>query len=622
VVGFGQLEFDVSAGRRDLGRPGLALVVLSVVEQRLDAVRAVLAGATVTEVAVATGVSRSTLHRWIGRYLAGNVAGLTDRSHRPTRCPHQAPPDVEVAVAEMRRKHPRWGSKRIRMQLLRVPVPDMVVPSARTINRILLRHGLAQPRPRKRPKDSFLRFERPAPMQLWQVDIVGGLWLVNPATGELREAKIVTGVDDHSRFCVMAKVVERATARAVCVGFAEALARFGVPEEVQSDNGKQFTDRFGKGGEVMFDRICRKNGIKHRLTDPFSPNQNGKIERFHGTLRPDFLDPADPFTSLVEAQTAVDAWVADYNSDRPHQALDDQRPVTPADRFRPVPEEQRQLIQLWLPPTLEPAPPAETASAGSPVEEAAAVIDPWAGGPVELDQVVPPSGNMWLAGRQFWLGPARAGLTVRFWASTEVIHLSIAGARVKSTASHLTVADLAKLVATGARNAGPAPIPTLIDGAAVEVDRTISPAGTFALGGHVLVGAAILACRRVGIRIEPTTLLLFDPDTRTLLRTRPNPLSPAQVTRLRGARPAGPPPRPALEPVRVQRLVDHHGTVSVCGQRVSLGRAHARRTLTIAVSETTLAVELGDGDTHIVRRTTTSPAVTIKARSPRTVTKT
>jgi transposase InsO family protein len=269
----------------------LALVVLSVVEQRLDAVRAVLAGATVIEVAAAAGVSRSTLHRWIGRYLAGNVAGLADRSHRPASCPHQAPAAVEVAVAEMRRKHPRWGSKRIRMQLLRmqllrVPVPEVVVPSERTINRILLRHGLAQPRPRKRPKDSFIRFERPGPMQLWQVDIVGGLWLVNPVTGEAREAKIVTGVDDHSRFCVMAKVVERATARAVCVAFAEALARFGIPEEVQSDNGKQFTDRFGKGGEVMFDRICRKNGIKHRLTDPFSPNQNGKVERFHGTLRP------------------------------------------------------------------------------------------------------------------------------------------------------------------------------------------------------------------------------------------------------------------------------------------------------------------------------------------------
>jgi hypothetical protein len=227
---------------------------------------------------------------------------------------------------------------------------------------------------------------------------------------------------------------------------------------------------------------------------------------------------------------------------------------------------------------------------------------------------------MWLAGRQFWLGPARAGLTVRFWASTEVIHLSIAGARVKSVASHLTVADLRKLVAAGARNAGPPPIPTLADGEAVEVDRVISAAGTFTLGGRILVGAAILAGRRVGIRIEPTTLLLFDLDTRILLRTRPNPFTTAQVLRLRGARPAGPPPRPALEPVRVQRLADHTGVVSVCGQRVGVGRVYARRTLTVVVSDTTLAIELDDGDVHVVRRTTTSPAVTIKARSPRTIT--
>jgi transposase InsO family protein len=594
----------------------LALVVLSVVEQRLDAVRAVLAGATVVEVAAAVGVSRSTLHRWIGRYLAGNVAGLADRSHRPLSCPHQASTQAEVLVAELRRKHPRWGSKRIRMQLLRAPIEGMLLPSERTINRILLRHGLALPRPRKRPRESFVRFERPGPMQLWQVDIVGGLWLVNPATGELREAKIVTGVDDHSRYCVMAKLVERATSRAVCVAFAEALGRFGVPEEVQSDNGKQFTDRFGKGGEVMFDRICRKNGIKHRLTDPFSPNQNGKVERFHGTLRPDFLDQAEPFESVALAQAALDVWVADYNQDRPHQALDPTLPVTPAERFTPIPEEQRQLVELWLPSALETAP--------TPLASMAATIEParteWSGGSVEFDQVVPPSGNMSMAGRQFWLGPARAGLTVRFWASTEVIHLSIGGARVKSVASHLSVADLRNLVAGGAANAGPPPIPTLTPGEAVEVDRVISPGGTFTLGGQVLVGAAILAGREVGIRVEPSTLLLFDLQTRTLLRTRPNPLPAEKILRLRGARPAGPPPRPAQEPVRVQRLADHTGVVSVCGQRVGLGRAYARRTLAILVSDTTLAIELGDGDSHIVRRTTTVPAITIKARSPRTVT--
>jgi transposase InsO family protein len=321
----------------------LALVVLSVVEQRLDAVRAVLAGAEVSEVAARAGVHRSTVHRWLVRYLAGQIGGLADRSHRPHGCPHQVEETVEVAVAEMRRGHPRWGSRRIRLELLRKPGPwqsaGMVVPSERTIDRILIRQGLLRQRPRKRPRDSYLRFERPGPMQLWGIDIVGGIQIVNTTTGELREAKIVTGVDDHSRFCVMATVVERATARAVCLAFAQALARHGVPDEVITDNGKQFTDRFNRygpsRGEVLFDKICRKNGITHRLTQPGSPNQNGKVERFHGTLRPDFLDQADPFESVEAAQAAVDVWAADYNAERPHQGLDEKVPVVPADRFTP-----------------------------------------------------------------------------------------------------------------------------------------------------------------------------------------------------------------------------------------------------------------------------------------------
>jgi transposase InsO family protein len=102
----------------------------------------------------------------------------------------------------------------------------------------------------------------------------------------------------------------------------EALVRFGVPEEILTDNGRQFTDRFGRhgtrNGEVLFDKICRKNAITHRLTQPASPNQNGKVERFHGTLRPDFLEVADPFGSVEEAQAAVDAYVLEYNVDRPH----------------------------------------------------------------------------------------------------------------------------------------------------------------------------------------------------------------------------------------------------------------------------------------------------------------
>jgi transposase InsO family protein len=609
----------------------LALVVLSVVEQRLDAVRAVLDGADVVEVAAGLGVHRATVHRWVARYLTGQLAGLADRSHRPHSCPHQVDEAVEVAVAEMRREHPRWGSRRIRLEMLRKPGPwsagGLVVPSERTIDRILHRQGLLRARPRKRPSDSYVRFERPGPMQLWQMDIVGGIRLVSPVTGELREAKVVTAVDDHSRYCVIARVVERATGRAVCLALAEALARFGVPEEINTDNGKQFTDRFGKhgarNGEVLFDKICRKNGITHRLTAPASPNQNGKVERFHGTLRPDFLDLAGPFTSVPEAQAAVDTWVRHYNADRPHQALDEKVPVTPADRFAPVPAGQRDLIGLWLPATLDsastpgPADPHANGGSGSPVTATRAARP---GAPVEFDRVVPPSGNMIVCQRQFWMGPQRAGMVARIWADCDLIHVLVGGIRVKTVRSHLSVNDLARLTAQGAVPAGPSPLPPIADGDAVEAERNVSRLGLVSLGGRQLLAAEILGGRRVGIRIEPAVLMFYDLATRELLRTRKNPLTPQQVKNLRGVRPAGPPPRPSAEPVRVQRRASNTGVIMVVGQKIALGRIHRHQTVTVLVSDTTLAVELGDGDVRSIRRTTTQPVRSIKGQRPRTAT--
>src|SRR4029450_11217581 len=141
-------------GVPDSGRPGLALVVLSVVEQRLDAVRAVLGGMDVVEVAARAGVHRSTGHRGVARYLGEGGGGWGDGSDRPLWCPQEAAEVVEVAVAEMRRAHPRWGSRRIRLELLRRPAWNdeaVAVPSERTIDRILLRRGLLRHRATKAP---------------------------------------------------------------------------------------------------------------------------------------------------------------------------------------------------------------------------------------------------------------------------------------------------------------------------------------------------------------------------------------------------------------------------------------------------------------------------------------
>jgi transposase InsO family protein len=593
----------------------LALVALSVVEQRYRAVMAVLDGARVTEVAAEFGVSRQSVHAWVARYRDGGLAGLADRSQRPRSSPNQAPAELEARVCELRRDHPRWGAQRILHELMRGPAPPERLPSRATVHRILLRHGLVVPRARRRKRSDYVRWQRPAAMQLWQIDVVYGPRLVDSSTGELREARIVTGVDDHSRYCVIARVVERATGRAVCLAFSEALGRYGPPEEVLTDNGKQFTDRFGRGGEVLFDKICRRNGIAHRLTQPSSPTTTGKIERFHQTLRRELLDDARPFVSLLEAQAALDDWVREYNAARPHQALETRAPVTPAQRFHATPAAQRELLPLWLPGSLASVPePASTPTAERAIDAGAApaAVD---GGPVEFDRVIPPSGNLWAMGRQFWLGPQRAGQTVRFWAGVDVIHLTIAGARVKSLRSHLSTADLTQLAKDGAVAAGPPPLPPPEHGAAIEVDRAVNNSGLVGLAGKQVLAAEILGGRPVTVRIEPQTLMFLDPDTRQLLRVRPNPLTPEQTLRLQGARPAGPPPRPRTEPITVQRRVTATGRITVCRQPVSLGRVHAGRIVTVHVSEHTLAIEL-DGETRTIRRTTNRPVVVVKGSRP------
>lgn len=301
------------------------LVELGLVEQRLKAVHEVLDGATVTDVAKRNGVTRQTVHTWLRRYASSGVAGLVDKNSKPERCPHQMTPVVEARIVEMRRTHPGWGPRTIRTHLNQEGVAPL--PGRSSIYRALVRHRLIDPTPRKRPRSDYKRWERSKSMELWQMDIVGRFYLVDGT-----EVKVVTGVDDHSRYCICARIVARATAKPVCDALTFALKQHGAPNEILTDNGKVFTARFGQGpGPVLFDRICHNNGIKHRLTAPYSPTTTGKVERFHRTYRDEFLVDHDRrHATIEEAQRALDDWVVKYNTERPHQSLGD-RP--PAERF-------------------------------------------------------------------------------------------------------------------------------------------------------------------------------------------------------------------------------------------------------------------------------------------------
>jgi transposase InsO family protein len=311
VIGFGEVV--------------IVLVELGLVELRYQAVLEVVnQGASVTEVAVRFGVTRQTVHRWLRRYAGEGLAGLADGSARPLSCPHQMPPEVEARIVELRRANPGWGPRTIRFRLEAEWVAPL--PGRSSIYRCLVRHGLIEPEARRRKKADYRRWERSRAMELWQMDIVGGVQLVDGW-----KASIVSGVDDHSRFVISARVVERATARPVCDALALAMRTFGVPREILTDNGKVFTGRFGPGtGEVLFDRICRENGIKHILTAPRSPTTTGKVERWHKTLRREFLN-GKVFDSVADAQQQLDRWVHGYNHERRHQGIGD---VVPWERFR------------------------------------------------------------------------------------------------------------------------------------------------------------------------------------------------------------------------------------------------------------------------------------------------
>jgi transposase InsO family protein len=188
------------------------------------------------------------------------------------------------------------------------------------------------------------RWERARPMELWQMDVVGGFHLADGT-----ELKAVSGIDDSSRFGVSATLVRRATAGPVCEALLAALRRHGIPDQILTDNGKVFTGRFGPAGssaEVLFDRVCAENGIRHLLTAPRSPTTTGKVERWHKTIRAEFLTEHDRrHATLEELQQALDAWLVRYNTERPHQALGMRPPI---ERF--------QLASAAVETVVEPVP--------------------------------------------------------------------------------------------------------------------------------------------------------------------------------------------------------------------------------------------------------------------------
>jgi transposase InsO family protein len=579
----------------------------ALVEYRYRAVREVLAGSPIGEVAARYGTSRQSVSTWRQRFQAEGLPGLADRSRRPRSSPNRLSAEIEALICDMRRQHPRWGARRIAHELSDRGVAP--APSRVTVHRVLVRNGLVEAQAQQHQR-KYRRWQRDAPMQLWQLDLVGGVPLADG-----RECKLVTGIDDHSRFVVISTVVAVPSGRAVCDAFAAAMRRYGVPSEVLSDNGKQFTGRHTRPQpvEVMFERICRENGINQRLTKPRSPTTTGKIERFHKTLRTELLDHVAPFESLVAAQAAIDAWVFAYNHQRPHQALD---MATPASRFRPNgPTRADTPGQADTQPDTEPSAALVRISVIEPPP-----ADPPGGAAVEFEVRVPPSGNIsLLSGRQvISLSQGLVGRTLTVWADLRSIHLTLDGHLVRTLHSRLLPQDLQHLAMRGARPAGPPPATAALPringttvlgaGQAVEVDRKVNKDGNVQIATHqVLVGFAH-AGRTIVLRLDGH--LMHAIADNTLIGTWPSPLPADRLARLRGARPAGtplpPPPLPAGS-IRAQRRVHASGRIMVARQPIKLGQRHAGKLVTVVIEDTHLRILHGEEEIAVRPRRDQTP---------------
>ena len=293
----------------------MALKVVSMHELKLEVLlESERTGETVVEVCLRRGISRATYYRYRRRYLEEGSPGLEPRSRRPHASPAQIEAALEAEICTLRRRHPKWGARRIHAELAREGIAP---PAVATIHRALRRNNLVAPQPPRRPQASK-RFEREAANDLWQIDATE----VRLASGR---AWIVDCLDDHARYLLSALACRSPNGDAAWRCFAAAAADQGLPRQLLSDNGTSFTGRL-LGVEVAFERRLAEVAVELINARPYHPQTLGKLERFHRTLK-EWLKDEGPARDLDELQALLDRFRQHYNEERPHQGIGNQTPL-------------------------------------------------------------------------------------------------------------------------------------------------------------------------------------------------------------------------------------------------------------------------------------------------------
>jgi len=297
-------------------------------DEKLSFIAACLQGGEpMTAVCAAFGISRDTGYRLLGRYREEGPKGLETRSRAPHRHGHAMDEAVREAILELRRERPHWGPKKL-LAVLREKQPQMAWPAASSIGDLLRREGLSQARRRRRgamPQSRPFAVVR-EPNDLWCIDFKG--WF---RTLDGRRCDPLTITDADSRFLIECRIVPETT-EAVQPVVEQAFRELGLPRAIRSDNGTPFAAANSTAGLSRLSVHWLKLGIGLERIEPGCPQQNGRHERMHGTLKKETSSP--PAATLAEQQARFDAFRQDFNDNRPHEALGQ---VPPTRRYRPSP---------------------------------------------------------------------------------------------------------------------------------------------------------------------------------------------------------------------------------------------------------------------------------------------
>ena len=311
----------------------------STMDERLRFVARFLEGEKMAGLCREFDISRKTGYKIVERYQNSGLEGLTDRSRRPYRQANKLPFQIETLILQLKGEHPSWGAPKIREKLKR-RYSDVHIPAISTVHAVLDRHGLVEHGRKPRHKAQGTGLSKPvAPNDLWCADYKGEFMLADK-----RYCYPLTITDFASRYLLSCEALESTQETYAFTAFERVFKEFGLPKAIRTDNGVPFASAWALFNLSKLSVWWLRLGIRIERIKPGHPEQNGRHERMHLTLKKEATKPAAK--NFLQQQAKFDDFIDCYNHDRPHQALDMKYP---AELYSPSPRPYRGIGELTYP---------------------------------------------------------------------------------------------------------------------------------------------------------------------------------------------------------------------------------------------------------------------------------